>query len=89
MLKKIPLPIALIMLFVVYGCITPRALEVVLYQNQKYKVTDIEKIIIVKTRLEISEKYFEIGVIKVNDKTEMETIKEIASQNGTREISAG
>jgi hypothetical protein len=73
-------------MLIVYGCITPRTLDVVLYGNQKYKETSIEKIKVVKSRLEINEKYFEIGVIKVTETTKIETIKEIASQNGANVI---
>lgn len=73
--------INLILLLIFSNCI-PRSFDIVLYDNQKYEKTNIEDLLIVKSRLEIPDKYFEIGVIKATKETPLSYIKDQAAKKG-------
>lgn len=76
----------ILIVFSFLGCSTTRMFDVIMYSNQKYKKTDIDKILVVKSRLAIKEKYYEIGVIKATNRTNLQYIKEVASRKGANII---
>jgi len=65
---------------------SPRTFDVILYNNQIYDKTNSAEILIVNSRLEIKDKYFEIGVIKATEKTQLGYIREVAAENGANII---
>ncbi len=79
--KKIYFVIS-VTVFVLMSCVNKRAFDVILYQNTVYDETLIEEIEVVSSRLEIKEKFYEIGVIKASEITTLSYIKKIAAKNG-------
>ena len=75
-----------ILLFLLTCSPNPRIFDVILYNNQIYDKTNSAEILIVSSRLEIKDKYFEIGVIKATEKTQLDYIKKIAAENGANII---
>jgi predicted rRNA methylase YqxC with S4 and FtsJ domains len=75
----------ILLALIVVNC-SPKTLDVILYDNKAYDSTNFDEIIFVKSRLDIKEKYFEIGVIKATKETTKNFIKKIAAKNGANII---
>lgn len=76
---------SIIFLLLFSNC-NPRNFDIILYDNQEYEETNIDDILIVSSRLEIPEKYFEIGVIKAIKESRISYIKEQAAKMGAEII---
>ena len=81
--------IFLAIVFIIISCnppISSKLYDVVLYSNTKYNKTNLEHIIIVKSRLEIKKSFFEIGLIKTSRQIDNYLLQEIAAKNGANII---
>jgi len=64
----------------------PRVFDTIMYDKIEYKSTNENYIIIYESRLDINQKYKEIGAIKAIKTTTVEEIKSIAAQKGAHAI---
>jgi len=64
----------------------PRVFDIIMYDKIEYNTTNEDYIIIYESRLDINQKYKEIGAIKAIKTTTEEEIKSIAAQKGALAI---
>jgi len=75
--------------FVILGCnpkISKKSYDVIMYSNVKYEKTNVKDILVVGSRLKIKKKFFEIGVIKIYERIDLDLIKNIAAEKGANII---
>jgi|GEM_PF-4796457 len=82
-MKKI---LVLFLFIIIIRCANPRTFDIVLYDNVKYQETNVQDILVVTSRLDIKDKYFEIGLIKATKEINFDYIKKSAAENGANII---
>ena len=60
----------------------PPSYDLIKFDSKEYSPTNADEIIVYSARINIPQKYVEIGTIKFTGEVDMNKIKEIAAQNG-------
>lgn len=62
--------------------VIPPTYNLIKFDSKDYSPTNADEIIIYSARIDIPQKYLEIGTIKFTGKVDMNEIKELAAKNG-------
>ncbi len=92
MIKKyFQILLVLLFAFTLISCsaskpVIPPSYDLIKFDSKNYSPTDANEIIIYSTRIDIPQKYIEIGTIKFEGEIEIIKVKEMAAQNGANAL---